>query len=172
MSRKTAFDAFLSGVNGEIRQYLDGHAAVREYLEKAPPKDLARLAATTRETLEFFYTHPDAAALLPGRPPADVLRFLAAAPVVRAFLQNIPASPPHIASAQSKVDQSQAAVNSWFNDWKGHSTGILDVHKGILDGTYATGGDMFAALARETIALYATAFHWMLRPYAKKKKPG
>jgi hypothetical protein len=171
MSRKTAFSAFLSKLgDGGVQKYLDANPAVREYLETAPSKELSRLAATKRETLVLLRDHPDAAALLPGPPPKDVLDFLAGAPdEVRAFLQKIPASPPHIASAQSKVDESQDAVNSWFDDWKGHSTGILDVHKGILEGSLGSGGDILAALARETVGLYATAFHWILRPYTKKK---
>jgi hypothetical protein len=171
MSRKTAFSGFLSKLGDEdVRQYLDKHPAVREYLETAPHKDLSRLAATKPATLTLFHDNPDAAAFVPGSPPPDVFLFLANAPdKVRAFLQKSPASPPHIVSAQSKIDESQDAVNSWFDDWKGHSTGILDVHKAILEGSLGSGGDIFAALARETVGLYAVAFHWLLRPYTKKK---
>jgi hypothetical protein len=176
MDRKTAFNAYLSTGKAAdqpaIQAIRGAPGPVREYFEGAPPEALSQLAATDAATLEGLraavVAHANAKGLLPGSPPPEVLGFLAAQHGVREFLRNIPARPPHLVSARAKIDDSHSAVSSWFDDWKAHSTGILNVHKGILDGSLAPGGAMFAALAQETIGLYATAFHWMLRPYVKK----
>jgi hypothetical protein len=170
MSRKTAFDAHLNKCDDDVRKAIEADADVRTFLENASPKLLSRLADTDPEifkaVLKFGHDHPAAGVVLP---PANVMQLLAKdSKKIRDFLRNVPTDPPHLASARSKIDESHDAVTTWFDDWKGHSTGILGVHKDILDGTLTSGNDLFAALARETIGLYATAFHWLLRPYVKK----
>jgi hypothetical protein len=178
MSRQTAFDAYLT-TDKDFQDAMAAHPEVPKYLMKAPPQRLRQLAAidpatidvdALEELIRIVHSYPAAGKAL-GLPHPAELDFIALRPSenVRAFVQKLAEGPPHVVRARSKIDESQATVKSWFDDWKDHSTGILDVHKGILDGSLGSGGDIFGALARETIALYATAFHWMLRPYTKKK---